>query len=118
LRFFVVGEVATLTAPVGHGVDDSVSDLLQAGFTLGGALRSPEVLLGKDVGGVDRPGAGHLDVKLLEGNFAGLPVRDASVAFLPRHRVVRMHASGGEVAADSDSGGGEVFWGEGHGCSV
>ncbi len=64
----VVDEVAALDAPLGDGVGDAVDDLAQRRLPLGRARGAPEVLLGDDVGGVQRPGRGELDTELLEGD--------------------------------------------------
>ena len=79
-----VGEVAVLLAPGGDRVDDPVGDLLQAPLPLGGAEGSPEVLLGEDVRGVDRPGGRHLDAELLERDRAVPVVGDARHHAAPR----------------------------------
>ena len=83
LGLFLVDEVVALDAPGGDGVDDAVDDLLQRGLALGRAERAAEVLLGEDVGRVERPARGHLDVELLEGDRAVAKVRDARVATVP-----------------------------------
>ena len=57
---------------------------LQRRLPLGRAERAPEVLLGDDVGGVERPADGELDAELLEGDRAVAVVGDAGVAPLPR----------------------------------
>ena len=98
----VVGEVAALDAPRGDGVGDPVDHLAQRRLALGRAERAAEVLLGDDVGGVQRPVGGELDAELLEGDRAVLPVGDPRVAALPHDLVVGMHARRGEVAADPD----------------
>ena len=64
----VVHEVAVRHAPGGDGVGDPVDHLAQRALPLGRAERSPEVLLGHDVGGVERPRDRELDVELLEGD--------------------------------------------------
>jgi hypothetical protein len=104
LGLALVDEVAALGAPLGDGVDHPVDDLLERRLALGGAGGAPEVLLGDDVGGVDRPGGGELDPELLEGDRAVLVVGDATVSSLPLDLVVGVHALGGEVAADADAG--------------
>ena len=74
LGLVVVDEVAALPAPRRDRVDDPVDDLAQRRLPLRRAERAPEVLLGDDVGGVDRPGHRELDAELLEGDRAVLPV--------------------------------------------
>ena len=103
LSFGLVGEVVTLDAPVGDGVDDAVHDLLQAGLALRRAEGAAEVLLGKDVGRVNRPRGRHFDAELLEGHGAVTEVRDPGVATVPDDLVVRVAVFGGEEAAKSDS---------------
>ena len=65
--------------------------------------RATEVLLGEDVGRVERPRGGYLDVQLLEGNRPIAEVRDASVAPVPDDLVVGMTILGGEEAAKSNT---------------
>ena len=114
LGLAVVDEVAALDAPPGDGVDHPVGDLLERVLALGGAEGAPEVLLGDDVGGVERPVDGELDVDLLEGDGAVLVVGDAGVTPLPGHLVVGVDARGREVPADADAG---LLRGQCHGCS-
>ena len=90
----VVDEVAVLGAPVGDRVGDPVDHLAQRLLALGRAEGAAEVLLGDDVGGVQRPRDRELDVGLEEGVAAVLEVRDARVAPLPLDGVVRMGAAG------------------------
>ena len=66
----LVDEVAAVDAPLRDRVDDAVDDLLQRRLPLGRADRAPEVLLGDDVRGVERPGRRELDVELFEGDRA------------------------------------------------
>jgi hypothetical protein len=98
-----VEEVAALDAPPGDGVDDPVGDLLERRLPLRCAERAPEVLLGDDVGGVDRPVRRDLDAELLEGDRPVLPVGDAGVAPVPGDLVVGVDAGGREVPADADA---------------
>ena len=65
-------------------------------LALGGAEGAAEVLLGDDVGGVLRPGAGELEVALLEGDGAVAPVGDHRVAAVPGELVVGVRALGRE----------------------
>ena len=83
LGFALVDEVAVADAPVGDRVGDAVDDLAQRPFALGGAERAAEVLLGDDVGGVQRPGRRELDAGLEERVAAVLEVRDARIAAFP-----------------------------------
>ena len=80
----LVDEVAALEAPLGDRVGDPVDHLAQRRLALLGAGGAAEVLLGDDVGGVERPGGGELDVELLEGDRAVPEVGDPGVAPLPR----------------------------------
>ena len=73
----VVLEVAVLDAPGGDGVHHAVGDLLQRGLALGGTRGAAEVLLGEDVGGVEAPRDGNLDLELLEGDASVAVVGDA-----------------------------------------
>jgi len=98
----LVDEVAALTTPLGHGVDHAVDHLTQRRLALGGAGRSTEVLLGHDVGGVQRPRDRELDPELLEGDRAVLPVGDTGIPLLPHHLVVGVNTGGREVATDPD----------------
>ena len=106
-----VDEVAVGDAPVGDGVGDAIGHLLERPLALGGAGGAAEVLLGHDVGGVERPADRELDAELLEGDLAGLPVRDAGVATLPLHHLVGVGPLGGEVTTDADHG---LVWGDCH----
>ena len=106
LGLVVVDEVAALAAPRGDRVGDPVDDLAQRRLPLGRAQGAPEVLLGHDVGGVDRPGHRELDAELLEGDRAVLPVRDPGVATLPDDLVVGVDAGGREQSVEAD---GESF---------
>ncbi len=108
----LVGEVAALTTPQRDRVDDTVDDLTDRGLALGGSEGAAEVLLGDDVGGVHRPRDGELDIELLEGDRAVLPVGDASVATLPDHLVVGVNPRRTEQPLDADR---SVRWGEGCG---
>ena len=114
LRLLGVYEVAVLVPPGHNGPDDPVDDLLQRPLPVRRAQGAPEILLGQDVGGVDAPATRHLHPWLFEGNGPGGPVGDASVPTLPRHRLVRIGARGGEVATDADAGplGGNCHGGE------
>ena len=106
-----VYEVAALDAPIGDGVSHAVDDLAQRNF----ALRSPrcatEIFLRNDVGCVERPCVGELDVALLEGHAAVFPVADARIALFPLDHVVRVNFRLREVAIDSD---GETLRSYGH----
>ena len=88
LGLVVVDEVAALDAPAGDRVGHPVDHLPQRRLPLGRAEGAPEVLLGDDVRGVQRPGGRELDPELLEGDRAVTEVRDAGVAPLPVHLVV------------------------------
>ena len=72
-------------------------------LALGRAERAAEVLLSEDVRGVERPGGGHLDVELLEGDRAVAEVRDARVAAIPDDLVVGVTVVGGEESTKSNS---------------
>ena len=72
LGLVVVGEVAALAAPGGDRVDDPVDHLAQRVLALGRPERAPEVLLGDDVGGVQRPADGNSTPSLLEGDRSRL----------------------------------------------
>ena len=109
----VVDEVAVGDAPGGDGVDHAVGDLLERPLALGGADGAAEVLLGDDVGGVQRPPDRELDTELLEGDLAGLPVGDPGVTPLPLDHVVGVGAGGGEVPSDADAG---LLGCQGHEC--
>ena len=111
LRLLVVDEVAVLDAPGGDGVDHPVGDLAQRPLALVGARGAPEVLLGQDVGGVQAPALGDLDIQLLEGDRPVPIVGDPRVTSLPDDLVIGMDLGRGEVAADADTG---ALWGDGH----
>ena len=111
LRLVLVGEVAVLDAPRGHGVDHPVGHLTQRPLTLIGVGGATEVLLGQDVGGVEAPALGHLDVQLLEGHGSVPVVRDPGVASLPHDLVVGVDTGGGEVTANADA---DALWSNGH----
>src|SRR6202030_1746526 len=98
LGILVRREVVALDAPTGQGVDHAVDDLADAGLALGAAGGAAEVLLGDDVDGQLRPGAGDLDVLLLEDDLA-LLAGDRGGAPLPLHEVNGMAARRREVAA-------------------
>ena len=100
----LVDEVAALEAPLGDRVGDAVDHLAQRRLALGGAGGAAEVLLGDDVGGVQRPRGGELHAELLEGDRPVPEVGDPRVAVLPRQLVVGVDPFGGEVAADADAG--------------
>src|SRR5439155_6245450 len=85
------GEVAAVAAPVRDGVDHPVDELADACLALGAAWAASEVLLGDDVDRQLRPGAGDLDVLLLEDDLAFLAGDDGRPAF-PLHEVVGMAA--------------------------
>ena len=87
-----VDEVAAVDAPPRDRVGDAVDDLAQRRLARRGAERAPEVLLSDDVGGIERPTDRELDVELLEGDRAVLPVADPRVAALPLDLVIRAHA--------------------------
>ncbi|CAB4767894.1 unannotated protein [freshwater metagenome] len=76
-------------------------------LALGRARCAAEVLLGDDVGGVQRPAHWELDAQLLECDAAVFPVVDARVALFPRHLVVGVHLWCCELASDAD---GETLW--------
>ncbi len=76
-------------------------------LALGRAWRAAEVLLGDDVGGVQRPAHWELDAQLLECDAAVFPVVDTCVALLPRHLVVWVYLWSRELASDAD---GETLW--------
>ena len=99
----VVDEVAAVAAPRGDRVGHPVDDLAQRVLPLRRAQGAPEVLLGDDVGGVQRPGDGELDPELLEGHGAVSVVRDAGVAALPHDLVVGVDARRREVPTDADA---------------
>ena len=103
----VVSEVAALDAPTRDGVDNAVDDLTQRTLALGSSGGATEVLLGHDVGGVQRPTLGELDAELLERDCAVFPVANARIATFPRHLIERMHTWRGEVTIESN---GESFW--------
>ena len=103
LRFSVVDEVPVADAPVGDRVDDAVDHLAQRPLPFGQPERAAEVLLGDDVRRVERPIGRELDVGLEEGIAPVLEVRDARIAALPLHGVVRIDRRVGEVPSDPDS---------------
>jgi len=76
--------------------------LAQRALALGGVRGPPEVLLGEDVGGVQAPTRGNLDVGLLEGDRSVAEVGDPGVALFPIGLVVGMDLGRGEVTADPD----------------
>src|SRR5207302_8394268 len=101
------GEVAALTAPAAERPDHPVDQLPDAGLALGRALLAAEVLLGHDVDGQLRPGAGDLDVLLLKDQLAFLAT-DGGGAALPLDKVVSMAARGREVALEPKPLGGSA----------
>ena len=111
LGFGFVYEIAALDAPIGDGVGHAVDDLAQRNFTLRGAGCAAEIFLRNDVGRVERPCVGKLDIALLEGHAAVFPVADARIALFPLDHVVRMNFRLREVAIDSD---GETLRSDGH----
>ena len=115
LGLLSVHEVAVLEPPRGQRVGHPVGHLLQRPLALSGVQRPPEVLLGEDVGGVQAPELRHLDVELLEGHLAVPVVGDTGIAPLPAHLVVGMHAGGGEVTPDANTGS---LGGDGHNGEV
>ena len=102
LLLVVVDEVAPLVPPAGDRVGDPVDHLLQRRLPFRRAERAAEVLLGDDVGGVQRPAHGELDPGLLEGDRAVLPVRDAGIPALPHDLVVGVDARRREQAAQAN----------------
>jgi hypothetical protein len=110
----VVGEVATLGAPAGDLVGHPVDDLAQRPLALGRAQGAAEVLLGHDVGGIERPGGREFDPDLLEGDGPVPEVGDARVAPVPVDHLVGMHALGRVMATDSDA---RLLGSESHGAS-
>ena len=76
-------------------------------LALGCSWGSAEILLGNDVGGIERPANWELDAELLKRNSAVFPVVDARIALFPDHLVVGVHTRSGEFAADAD---GETLW--------
>ena len=114
LGFGLVHEVAVTDTPLGDGVGDAVGDLLQRPLALGGAGGATEVLLGDDVGGVERPVDGELHAELFERHRTVAIVADPGVTSLPLDLVVGVDTSGGEVTADADTCS---FGSEGHDVS-
>ena len=107
----LVDEIATLDAPIGDRVGHAVDDLAQRNFTLRSTRCATEIFLRNDVGRVERPSVGELDVALLEGHAAVFPVADARIALFPLDHVVRVNFRLCEVAIDSD---GETLRSDGH----
>ncbi len=104
LGLVLVDEVPAADAPFGDGVAHAVDDLLERLLALLGAGGAAEVLLGHDVGGVERPRGRELDPELLERDRSVAVVRDPSIAAFPLEFVVGVDALGREVAADADAG--------------
>src|SRR6202049_4701883 len=100
LRVFLAREVAAFASPTGQGFDDPVDQLADAGLALRGAHAAPEVLLGDDVDRELRPGAGDLDVLLLEDDLA-LLAGDRCCSALPLPPVEGVAAWRREVAAEA-----------------
>src|SRR5439155_14487382 len=88
-QVLVRGEIALRLRPAGDRVDDPVDELADARLALRRPDVAAEVLADHDVGGELRPGAGDLDVLLLEDRLARL-VADAGRPDLPVDLVVRM----------------------------
>src|ERR1700677_1911678 len=103
LGLFFVHEVVALLTPFGDGVGNAVDDLLQRRLALGRIERAAEVLLGENVGRVERPGRRHFHVQLLERNGAVAEVRDSRIAAIPDHFVVRMTILSGKKTPYSNS---------------
>ena len=91
-----VHEVAALGAPAGDRCRPPGPPLGVATTPRSGVpKRAPEVLLGDDVGGVQRPPDREFHTQLLEGHRTVAVVGDAGVTALPRHVVVRMRPRAG-----------------------
>src|SRR5262249_5010373 len=97
-------EVPALAAPAADGRDHPVDQLPRAVLALGRTEVAAEVLLSHDVRGQLRPGAGHLDVALLEDDGA-LLVGDGRRPPLPLDQVVGVTPGRGEVAIESQASG-------------
>src|SRR6202521_4173176 len=108
LRVFLAREVAAFASPTGQGFDDPVDQLADAGLALGGAHAAPEVLLGDDVDRELRPGAGDLDVLLLEDDLA-LLAGDRCGSPLPLHQVEGVAAWRREAAPKAKPFHGSCF---------
>ena len=96
------GEVAVADAPVADGLGDAGDEGADAGLALGCADLAVEVLGRDDVGRGHRPGAGGLDVLLLEDDLA-LEVLDDGVALLPGELVEGADTGLGEVALEMEA---------------
>ncbi len=104
-----VDEIAIAFAPCRDRVDDTIDHLLQGGFAFGRVDRTPEILLGEDVGGILGPRSRHLHAGLFEGDRTVSMVDETSVAVLPLDVVVWVSAFACETAAKAEGGrlGGE-----------
>jgi hypothetical protein len=77
-----------------------VDELAHGGFALAGVLLAVKVFRHDDLGGELRPGFGHLDVFLLEDDFAGV-VGDFGGALFPLDLVKGFHLGITEDAFDA-----------------
>ena len=103
IRFCRITEIAVALPPRRDRPDNAINDLSQRRLPFRGAELSPEVLLGKDVGGVLRPTSRHLDIELLKGHRAITMVGEPSRTALPRDRVVGVDPLAGEATGDPES---------------
>ena len=99
----LLAKVAVLDAPVGDGAGHSMDQLPHGGLTLRCALFAKEIFRDYHLGRELRPTLGHLDILLLENDFACL-VGDLRSALVPLQFVVRTALGIAEHPLDPDAG--------------
>src|SRR6202012_1656873 len=92
-------------APVADGLGEAGDERADAGLTVWSSHLTVQILARDDVGRGHGPGRGDLDVLLLEDDLA-LEVLNDGVAELPGELVEGRDARPGEVALESEAGGG------------
>jgi hypothetical protein len=98
-RVLLGGEVTALAAPVGDGGGDAADQLPDAGLALGSAALAVKILGSDNVRRGHRPGFRHLDILLLEDDFAGFAGNCRSPVF-PLHCVVGRDAFTREISPE------------------
>jgi hypothetical protein len=99
----LVRKVPVMHTPSGDGVGHAVDKLAHGAFAPGGAQLAAEILLHDHVGRGLAPSARHLDIALLEHDFAAV-ADDAGRALFPDDSRVAIVAGPGEGSFDAHSG--------------
>ena len=104
LQIRLGGEISLRPPPAGNRLHHAANQLPHAMLAPRGPQLATEIFRHDDVGRLLRPGAGHLDIALLEDDLAAL-VADDGRARLPFNLVERIEACLREEAGERQSRG-------------